>query len=169
MGLAYCLAILATIFVRAPLPAEGSTAFTAGGQSQHWSIHALFTRAEWDAGEVGYEFAPVVTYLGPEERLYWYRIEPLFPHQLTLRARPNPPVKRGGCVVDLEFSSPEGEGAIFPVGRTYNHGNCNLYPWTGGGRALADLVSKGLYFVAWEDQAGVHAEEVPLEHIQFER
>jgi hypothetical protein len=156
-----------TLSLLLPLTAHGRPAdgdLTLTGRSQHWQVTATFTPAEfWEphqAREMGAEFDMRLTYLGPETRVRWYRVEPLLPARLPLRVSAEGDTR---CVWEAVFVDPKGER--FGLGSVFPHGKCQVRPWSwqGGSSELAGQVSRGVFVVAWEDQAGVHVEGVRVE------
>jgi hypothetical protein len=170
-------ALLVAVLLSRPVNAAGSyptgwgASFVASGRTATWQVESLFTAADFGRGagrstDLGYEFGATLTYLGPPTRLRWYRIEPMFPEGLTLRARPAPPVPRGACTVDVDFVAARGERV--PAGKTFTHGRCSVYPWTRPAAFLAARIGKGLYLISWEDESGVRSEGVPLIAIRWQ-
>ena len=82
------------------------------GRSAHWKAESLFSAADFGkpgtADDLGYEFDTTLTWQGQPARLKWYRVEHLLPEGLTLRARPGPPMARGACTLDIDFTAEAG-------------------------------------------------------------
>lgn len=153
-------------------PPNWGKSFAVSGQSPSWRVQSLFTPADFDQSgarpDLGFEFSTGdLTYTGARTRLMWYRMEILLPQELSIRVRSGLAGNSPVCVVDTRSGSP-GVGTMIRSGEHFNHRVCDVYPWRRSAGALANLVTKGLYVVSWEDDAGVHAEVLPLSHAKWQ-
>ena len=137
------------------------------GSSQHWTISDDFIPADPrpQGPEGGLEFMPEITYRGPEQRIRWFWFEAVFPDQVTVRSSPlMKPGKRDICVWYRKFHVPG--GAQIKPGSSFRFGRCEVYPWKGGLDELLQLISKMVYVVVWEDDAGVHSEAIKVKPVE---
>ncbi|HWI51324.1 MAG TPA: hypothetical protein VNT01_04205 [Symbiobacteriaceae bacterium] len=135
--------------------------FTLNGASQHWqgeSVFTYFARGPSPGPPPplaypgnGYEFGQNLTYVGPPAHLRWYRVEPFFPAAV--------PFRRGSCTVDSGGPLAGVAPTRIEPGRHLNHGRCVLGPLD------HDLAPErvGLHLVVtWEDDQGVHSEDIAM-------
>lgn len=152
-------------------PANWGRSFEVRGQSRSWQVQSFFSPADLAPPaarpDLGFEFSTGdLTYTGEPTRLRWYRMEALLPRELSIRVRPGPPGTPAACAVDTRGAMPR-EGSPIVSGAHFHHGVCDVYPWQRPATELADSVTRGVYVVAWEDEAGVHAEVLPLSDVKW--
>lgn len=147
-------------------PPNWVRSFAVSGQSRSWRVQSLFSPADFGhpggRPDLGFEFdTGNLTYTGAQTRLKWYRMEIMLPQELSIRMRPGAAGSPSACTVDTRSGTPT-EGTTITRGEHFNHGVCDVFPWSRSATELVNRVTKGLYVVSWEDDSGVHAEVLPL-------